>query len=178
MDSLLFYPFAGLAILGALGVVTFRRPTRALLSLILTMFSLAVLFLLLEAYFVAMVHLVVYAGAVLVLFLFVIMLLGIGAREPKIGTLFSAGGGPASGGKKAYLWVSLFVPLAFLGFLLYLAAGLNGRPLDPAEGSPAAFGRLVFTRYLLPFELVSFLLLIGVFAAVALASPQSDKGTD
>lgn len=168
MQDFLFYPFAGLAILGALGVVTFRRPTRALLSLILTMFSLAVLFFLLQAYFVAMVHLVVYAGAVLVLFLFVIMLLGIGARELK----------PSEQFRKAYLWVSLFVPLAFLGFLLYLATGLSGQPLEPAEGSPAAFGKLVFTQYLLPFELVSFLLLIGVFAAVALASPQSDRGTD
>lgn len=161
MENLIFYPFAGLAVLGALGVVTLRRPTRALLSLILTMFSLAVLFLLLQAYFVAMVHLVVYAGAVLVLFLFVIMLLGIGAKEPKARASF----------RKGYLAFSLFVPLAFLALMGYLAFSLNGKPLEPAEGSPATFGILLFTRYLLPFELVSFLLLVGVFAAVALALP-------
>ena len=165
MQALIFYPFAGLAILGALGVITLRRPTRALLSLILTMFSLAVLFLLLRASFVAMVHLVVYAGAILVLFLFVIMLLGIGAREPRAKEHF----------KKFYLAVSLFVPLAFFSFLFFLATRLNNQPLEPVEGSPAAFGKLLFTRYLLPFELVSFLLLIGVFAAVALASPKPSE---
>ena len=160
MEAWIFYPFAGLAVLGALGVVTFRRPTRALLSLILTMFLLAALFLLLQANFVAMVHLVVYAGAVLVLFLFVIMILGLGAREPKASELF----------RKAYLAAALFAPLAFLGILLFLVPSLNHAPLNPAEGSPESFGGLLFTRYLLPFELVSFLLLIGVFAAVALAA--------
>ena len=160
MEAFVFYPFAGLAVLGALGVVTFRRPTRALLSLMLTMFSLAALFLLLQATFVAMVYLVVYAGAVLVLFLFVIMLLGLGTKELKIGEAF----------RKAYLAVALFVPVAFLGLLLFLASTLAGTSLNPTEGSPESFGTLLFTRYLLPFELVSFLLLIGVFAAVALAA--------
>ena len=160
MEAFLFYPFALLAILGALGVITLRQPTRALLSLILTMFSLAVLFFLLQAPFVAMVHVVVYAGAVLVLFLFVIMLLGIGAREPKLGENL----------KKGFLGLAFFVPTAFLGFLLYLASTLSREPLQSVPGSPESFGKLLFTRYLLPFELVSFLLLIGVFAAVALAS--------
>ncbi len=160
MQAFIFYPFATLAVLGALGVISLRKPTRALLSLILTMFSLAVLFLLLQAPFVAMVHLVVYAGAVLVLFLFVIMLLGIGARETRVGENF----------KKGYLAVSFFVPVAFSALLISLALTSGGGTLQPTEGSPDAFGRLLFTRYLLPFELVSFLLLIGVFAAVALAS--------
>jgi len=165
MEEVLFYPFASLAVLGALGVITLRKPTRALLSLILTMFSLAVLFLLLQAPFVAMVHLIVYAGAVLVLFLFVIMLLGMGARELRAREYFH----------KGFLALSFFVPAAFLAFLLFLASTLDGRPLQPPEGSPEAFGRLLFTRYLLPFELVSFLLLIGVFAAVALASAKSQE---
>lgn len=164
MEPLLFYPFAGLAILGALGVIALRKPTRALLSLIVTMFSLAVLFFLLKAPFVAMVHLIVYAGAVLVLFLFVIMLLGMGAKEAGLG----------EGMKRVPLFISLFVPAAFFGFLLYLALRFKGAALQPAEGSPEAFGRLLFTRYLLPFELVSFLLLIGVFAAVALASSKPE----
>ena len=160
MEALLFYPFAGLAVLGALGVVTLRKPTRALLSLMLTMFALAVLFLQLHAYFVAMVHLVVYAGAVLVLFLFVIMLLGIGAKEPALGERF----------RKSFLCLSFFVPVSFLAFLLLLVRSLESRPLIPAEGAPETFGILLFTRYFLPFELVSFLLLIGVFAAVSLVA--------
>lgn len=165
MEAFVFYPFAFLAVLGALGVVCLRKPVRALLSLILTMFSLAVLFLLLEAPFVAMVHIVVYAGAVLVLFLFVIMLLGMGAQESGLG----------ENTKKGFLGLAFFVPSAFLLHLLYLASTLSREPLEPVPGSPASFGRLLFTHYLLPFELVSFLLLIGVFAAVALASSSSQE---
>lgn len=165
MVALLFYPFAALAVLGALGVVFLRKPTRALLSLIVTMFSLAALFLQLHAYFVAMVHLIVYAGAVLVLFLFVIMLLGIGEKEPR----------SFESSRKIFLGVAGGVSLAFLALLISLAATLGKTPLAPAEGAPENFGILLFTRYLLPFELVSFLLLIGVFAAVALVS--SPKGT-
>ena len=159
MEAFLFYPFAGLAVLGALGVVLLQRPTRALLSLILTMFSLAVLFLQLQATFVAMVHLVVYAGAVLVLFLFVIILLGMGAREPRI----------FAEPRKIFLGLSFFVPTAFLAFLLFLTSSLNPTTPRPVEGAPDTLGRLIFTQYLLPFELVSFLLLVGVFAAVSLA---------
>jgi NADH-quinone oxidoreductase subunit J len=160
MESLVFYPFAALAVVSALGVVTLRNPTRALLSLIVTMFSLAVLFLLLKAYFIAMVHLIVYAGAVLVLFLFVIMLLGIKAKEANV----------FEETRKGFLALACFVPTAFLGLLLFLAATLERKPLSPAEGAPENLGTFLFTRYLLPFELVSFLLLIGVFAAVALAA--------
>lgn len=165
MRTLLFYPFALSAILGALGVVTVKKPTRALLSLMVMMFSLAGLFILLRAYFVAMVHLIVYAGAVLVLFLFVIMLLGIGAREQKLLESFRMG----------FLRLALFVPAAFLGVLLVVASRMSARPLHPVEGSPESFGLLLFTRYLLPFELVSFLLLIGVFAAVALARAKTEN---
>lgn len=167
MEAFIFYPFSLLAVLGALGVITLRKPTRALLSLIVTMFSLAALFLLLGAYFVAMVHLIVYAGAVLVLFLFVIMLLGMGAKEA----------GLREFPRKGFIALAFFVPTAFLIFLLSLTLSLDSKPLAPADGAPEALGSLLFTRYLLPFELVSFLLLIGVFATVALASPQSRKKT-
>lgn len=159
MEAFLFYPFALLAILGALGVVTLRKPTRALLSLMLTLFSLAGIFFLLGAPFLAMVHLVVYGGAVLVLFLFVIMLLGLGAREPRGDKNL----------KKGFLGLAFFVPGAFLVSLIGLAFTLPREALRPLAGSPESFGRFLFTRYLLPFELVSFLLLIGVFAAVVLA---------
>ena len=162
--SPVFCVFSGLAVLGALGTVLLRRPTRALLSLMVTMFSLAVLFLELQAAFIAMVHLIVYAGAVLVLFLFVIMLLGIGARESSLWRH----------SHKIILGLSFFVPAAFLVFLVRLAGTLDRIPLTPAPGSAETLGTLLFNRYLLPFELVSFLLLIGVFAAVALAAPQPE----
>ena len=164
MHAFLFYPFALVAILGALGVITLSKPTHALLCLIVTMFALAVLFILLQAYFVAMVHLIVYAGAVLVLFLFVIMLLGIGAHEPKPWEYF----------QKGFVAVAVFVPAALMGLMSWLFARLK-TPSQAVAGSPETFGTLLFTRYLLPFELVSFLLLIGVFAAVVLVSPPKEK---
>lgn len=164
MEALLFYPFAGLAVLGALGVVFLTRPTRALLSLILTMFALAVLFLQLRAPFVAMAHLVVYAGAVLVLFLFVIMLLGTGARE----------GGVLENARLPFLGLSFFVPSAFVALVLFLALQLQKNPLAGVEGSPAAFARLLFSKYLLPFELITFLILVGVFAAVSLVGKRKE----
>lgn len=164
-ESFTFYIFAALTLLGALGVILLRKPAYALLSLIGTMFSLAVLYLLLKAPFVAMVHLIVYAGAVLVLFLFVIMLLGLGAVELKMTERF----------KKGFLAVSFFVPLAFFSFLIYLASTLGTAPLRPTEGNPAVFGKILFTQYALPFELVSFLLLIGVFAAVTIAARKKEE---
>ena len=163
MEAFVFYPFAGLAILGALGVVFLQKPTRALLSLILTMFALAVLFLELRAPFVAMVHLIVYAGAVLVLFLFVIMLLGIGAKEA----------GVLENSKIPFLGLAFFVPSAFAAVLLSLALRLRGSPLHGVEGSPENFGKVLFTRYFLAFELVTFLILVGVFAAVSLMETES-----
>jgi NADH-quinone oxidoreductase subunit J len=158
MPSLIFYPFACLAVVGALGVVFLKRPTRAVLSLIVTMFALAVLFFQLRAPFVAMVHLVVYAGAVLVLFLFVIMLLGIGAREPN----------PIQDTRLPFLGLAFFVPSAFAAILLFLGLQLAGNPLLGKEGTIERFGKVLFSHYFVPFELVTFLILIGVFATISL----------
>src|SRR5690349_3085591 len=103
MPQVFFYFFSGVTVLSALAVILLNSPTRALLSLIVTMFSLSVLYLLLGAPFVAMVHLIVYAGAVLVLFLFVIMLQGIGAEEISLKNRFHAG----------YLFISFFTAITF-----------------------------------------------------------------
>ncbi len=159
MESVLFYVFSGAAILSALGVVILSKPTRALLCLILTMFALTGLFLLLGAYFVAMIHLIVYAGAVLVLFLFVIMLQGVGAKDISLTKRFHG----------LYLFAAAISGGAFLTMLLVLIS----RTLLPSPagvtGSIEMIGESLFKNFLLPFELVSILLLLGVFAAVALA---------
>ena len=159
MESLLFYFFSALSLISAFLVVTLAQPTRALLSLIVTMFSLAGLFLLLGAYFVAMVHLIVYAGAVLVLFLFVIMLQGTGARDLPLDQRFH----------KGYLLLATFVGLTFLGTTAFLLRGFSFPHPLKVQGTVEAFGGELFTRFLLPFELTSLLLLLGVFAALALA---------
>lgn len=159
MRLFLFYLFSGTALLSAIAVITVSKPTRALLSLIVTMSSLSVLYLLLEASFVAMANLIVYAGAVLVLFLFVIMLQGIGAREVPLGKRFKPG----------YLLSAGLAASAFL-ILTVSVLGTSRFPKSQHVSEPVArFGEVLFRNYLLPFELTSLLLLLGVFAAVSLA---------
>ena len=163
MTAFLFYLFGGLALLSASAVILLPKPTRALLCLVVTMFALAVIYLLLGAYFVAMVHIIVYAGAVLVLFLFVIMLQGTGAKELPLFDRFN----------KSQILLSGLVAAAFLGLLLYFLHGLNLAPASSGfSGQTENFGMELFRNYVLPFELTSLLLLIGVFAAVGLAKKE------
>ena len=134
-------------------------PTRALLSLIVTMFSLTVLFILLGAYMIAMIHLIVYAGAVLVLFLFVIMLQGVGAKDVPFKTRFSP----------PHLSLTLMAGSAF-GVVLLMVVGRSNLGVPKGiTGSAELIGKTLFQDYLLPFELTSLILLLGIFAAVAVA---------
>lgn len=169
MESFLFYFFSAAALLSASFVIFLPKPTRALLSLIVTMFSLSILYLLLGAPFVAMVNLIVYAGAVLVLFLFVIMLQGIGATDIPLSQRFLKGYYPL-----VCVSMASFIFVVFLclkGHVLWTPLGI--------EGTVEKIGRALFRDYLLPFELTSLLLLIGVFAAIALAKkPASPAGGD
>ncbi len=158
MLPVIFYSFSGIAILSALSVIFSSKPTRALLSLIVTMFCLSVLYLLLGAPFVAMAHLIVYAGAVLVLFLFVIMLQGIGATSTPFWTRFH----------KGHLFAALLTAILLLAGLLALLKKIAPLQSTLVDGSIEAVGRLLFHQYLIPFELTSFLLLLGVLAAVSL----------
>lgn len=158
-QTIIFYLFSALAVISALGVILQTRPTRSLLCLIVTMACLAVLFILLGAYFVAMVHLIVYAGAVLVLFLFVIMLQGVGAKSLPLRERF----------KGSYLFAAVFTGFLFLWFLLSLVCRSVFNPSTGINGSVENIGMALFQNYLLPFELASILLLLGIFAAVSLA---------
>jgi NADH-quinone oxidoreductase subunit J len=162
MESLLFYGFSAAAVLGAVLVITLPKPAHALLALVGVMFALAVLFLLLEAPFVAMAHLIVYAGAILVLFLFVIMLEGAGAKDTPLGQRF----------RKSYLTLATFVAAAFLVTMLFLMIKVALPSPQGVQGTVEAFGRTLFKHYWLPFELTSLLLLLGVFAAIALAKKE------
>ena len=168
MQQILFYFFAALAVISAFWVILLPKPTRALLSLIVTMFSLSVLYILLGAPFIAMAHLIVYAGAVLVLFLFVIMLQGIGAKDIPIAERFSS----------TYFLLVFFTTAAFVGFIGYLSKFM----IFPNEASTAGFSGQVelvaatlFRDYIGPFELTSLLLLVGVFAAVSLAKKEDPQ---
>ena len=155
-----FYLFSALAVAGALGVVLARHPIYAVLSLVLTLFSLAGLFALLNAFFLAAIQILLYAGAILVLFLFVVMLLDMAPERRMIGRggfLLLAGLG--FGG----LFLSELVRVA-------LQPSAQARPAGSAAiGTTAAIGKLLFTTYSLPFEVASLLLLAGIVGAVVLA---------
>jgi NADH-quinone oxidoreductase subunit J len=162
MIPLLFYSFALLAVVSAFFVIFASRPAIALLALIVTMFALSGLYLLLGAPFVAMINLIVYAGAVLVLFLFVIMMQGVGAREIPISGRF----------RKLYLVLTCFTGTAFFSVILTLLCALKLKLSLGIEGTAEAIGRALFTHYHLPFELTSLLLILGILAAVALAQKE------
>ena len=160
MAVAVFLVFAALAIAGGIGVISFHQPIRSVLSLVLVMLSLSVLFLLLSAQFVFVVQIIVYAGAVMVLFLFVIALLG-PARELGRGRLrFQAG---LSG---------IFV-VALVGLMYALLQGVQFRQPEKADlsifGSVQWIAAYLFTNYLYPFELTSILLLVAAIGAIYLS---------
>jgi NADH-quinone oxidoreductase subunit J len=165
MAEVLFF-LAGLgAVAGAVGVVVVRNPFYSVLALVSHLLSLAMLFLLLRAEFVAAAQVVVYAGAVMVLYVFVVAY--VGAAEP------AHLRAPVSAGQRS-------VALLFAGalaielFIAVLGSGLKGIDTEGAPyrvgfGTPAQIGQLLLTRFLLPFEVASFLLLIAAVGAVVLA---------
>ncbi|MFQ5817568.1 MAG: NADH-quinone oxidoreductase subunit J [Terriglobia bacterium] len=159
----LFFVFAGLAVLGALNLIRQRHPIHSALSLILVMGSLAVLYLLLGAEFIAAVQVIVYAGAIMVLFVFVIMLLNIGEEERTSWSRVA---------KYVGLPVSVLL-LAEVGYLLYRAVPTS-RTVDPNRfvGTVHAVGQRLFTEFLLPFEVTSILILVALMGAIVLAKKE------
>jgi NADH-quinone oxidoreductase subunit J len=164
MAEVLFF-IAGIgAIAGAIGVVRVSNPFYSVLALVFHLLSLAALFLLLRAQFVAAAQVVVYAGAVMVLYVFVVAYVG-GEQMP-----MRPAGGPVLNIGAIVFATALFVELviAFLGSSLKLIDS-DGAQYDPAFGTPGQIGELLLTKFLLPFEIASFLLLIAAVGAVVLA---------
>jgi NADH-quinone oxidoreductase subunit J len=164
MAEVLFF-IAGIgAIAGAIGVVRVANPFYSVLALVFHLLSLAALFLLLRAQFVAAAQVVVYAGAVMVLYVFVVAYVG-GQQMP-----MRPAGGPVLNVGAIVFSIALFIELviAFLGSSLQ-AIDTDGAQYDPAFGTPGQIGELLLTKFLLPFEVASFLLLIAAVGAVVLA---------
>jgi NADH:ubiquinone oxidoreductase subunit 6 (subunit J) len=167
MSAVLFF-IAGLgAIAGAIAVVTMRNPFYSVLGLVGHLLSLAALFLLLRAEFVAAAQVIVYAGAVMVLYVFVVSYVGL-QDEPWRG-------GRASGGATLKVGATLFCGALLVELCIaVLGSGLQaidskGAGYVPGFGSPAQIGDLLLTKFLFPFEAASFLLLIAAVGAVVLA---------
>jgi NADH-quinone oxidoreductase subunit J len=165
MAEVLFFIAAIGAIAGAIGVVSLRNPFYSVLALVFHLLSLAALFLLLQAQFVAAAQVVVYAGAVMVLYVFVVAY--VGAAES------AHSKAPIGGGQRALALLfalALFVELS----ITVLASGLQAIDSDGAAiasgfGTPAQIGQLLLTKFLLAFEVASFLLLIAAVGGVVLA---------
>ena len=161
MSAVLFFIAAIIALIGAIGVVTLRNPLYAVLALVCHLVALAALFMLLRAEFVAAAQVVVYAGAVMVLYVFVVAYVGggdeiaAGSSLRILGPLFAVA-----------LAVELFI--AMLGTALSGIKG-KGAPYRVGFGTPAHIGKLFLTDYLFPFEVASLLLLVAAVGAIVLA---------
>jgi NADH-quinone oxidoreductase subunit J len=164
MSAVLFF-IGGIGVLGgAIGVIALENPFYSVLSLVVHLVSLAVLFLLLRAQFVAAAQVVVYAGAVMVLYVFVVSY--VGGQDQVLGR-------PVGGLAKTAAWLFVAALAAEL-LVAVLGTGLSGvhakgAPYAAGFGSPAQIGRLLLTKFLAPFEIASFLLLIAAVGAVVLA---------
>ena len=160
--DILFYVLAALTLIfGALVVANpfSRNPVTSAMFLVLTIISMAGLFVLLNAFFLAAVQVLVYAGAVMVLFLFVIMLLDLKEEERRKVKKLGLGAGLISVGAI----VAIFVRSLF-------ATKPGGNlPAPTAVGDTATLGKMLFTNYLLPFEIVSILLLVAMVGVILLS---------
>jgi NADH-quinone oxidoreductase subunit J len=163
--QILFYAFALVLLVSALGVIGLKNPVHSALCLVVTFFSAAAIWLLLEAEFLAIVLVLVYVGAVMVLFLFVVMMLDIDIEALRSGFTRH--------------FVLGLVTAAVVGveiILLVVAKGLGGgldikggfAPLDAAASNTTELGTALYTRYLYPFELAAVLLLVAIIAAIVL----------
>ena len=174
IELLLFAIPATLLILGALIVVFAKNPVHNAMGLVLTLTSLAILYITLNATFVAMVQMLVYAGAVMTLFLFVIMMIGVDKPEQTKEQIK---------GQKLLISGTLILLIATVTFV-GLQNGLNWNLLFPQtensfEGTPSLLASALFTSWVFPFEVISILLIVATTAALALAyefKKSSDNG--
>jgi NADH-quinone oxidoreductase subunit J len=166
MESLIFYLLSAITLLSAICVVFLRRPMHNVLFMIIAMIGLAGLFILLHAEFIGMVQLVVYAGAVMVLFLFVIMLLNLDQIRLPIDP------------REARTWIGVGTALVLMVVLFPILRSVvpSSAPAPEAGqtvSNTQAIARELFTTYLLPFEIASVLLLAAIIGTVLLARKRS-----
>jgi NADH-quinone oxidoreductase subunit J len=172
IELIVFIAASAMVLVGAVGVVTRNHPVHAALSLILTLFGVAVHFVALEANFLAAVQVIVYAGAIVVLFLFVIMLLGVDSAEDLRTE-------PITAQRPLAAIVGVGI-LALVGTAIIVSRSLftQRAELPPAEDNIQSLARSLFSDYVFAFELTSVLLLIAVVGTVLLARrlPNKESG--
>ncbi len=163
MSAFLFYLFATLLLGASLFVVLSRNPIYSVVTLVFGFANLAAIYFLLEAYFIGALQILVYAGAIMVLFLFVVMLLNVQADESRPGLIHLE---RWWFGVMAVVFIGLFLLLVNRGGQAFLAP----EDIEPTQiGSVSQVGEALYTRYLLPFEIASLLLTVALVGAVFLA---------
>ena len=162
----LFLAFGAVCVAGAVNLLVQRHPINSALSLIAVMAALAGEYLLLGAEFVAAVQVIVYAGAIMVLFVFVIMLLNAGVEEQ------------SKGSRVAFLFgiPGMLLGSLLLAWVLLKHSGTEAVAAGALPGDPKTIGELLFHQFLLPFEITSILILIAIMGAVVLASKPTVPG--
>lgn len=157
MEQILFFVIASVAVLSAVYFVFAKSPLYAILSLIITFFSIAGMYILLNAQFLGIVQIIVYAGAIMVLFLYILMMLNLNK-------------GDESRKQNLMKFIGVFSAGLLLIGILGAFKGLNGKTfgtdVDVTVGLTKNLGRLLFNEYVLPFELASILILAGIVSAV------------
>jgi NADH-quinone oxidoreductase subunit J len=161
LHLILFFVFGAVCVAGAVNLLAQTHPINSALSLVVVMGSLSVEYLLLGAEFVAAVQVIVYAGAIMVLFVFVIMLLNAGEEErtkgSQVALLFGIPG--------------MLAGSLLISWVLVERSGVHAVEAGALPGPPRIIGWLLFHDFLLPFEVTSILVLIAIMGAVVLASP-------
>ena|SRR5579862_5652565 len=170
LEVVIFWIATVLAVLGGVGVIASHKPVYSAISLILTLGNLAILYLTLNAQFIAAAQVLIYAGAVMVLFLFVITLLGVREYE-----LFSDTHHMQRAGA---LLMCLLLLAGVIYFVSRSGTGMTGAMghyshLVAQKGNVQAFGHELFNTYLLPFEITPFLLVVAMVGAVALGKTRT-----
>ena len=170
MELLIFYPLAGLCVVLALGVVINNSPVNSAISLIGMMLGLAGIFVLQQAHFIAILQIIIYAGAIMVLFMFVIMLRNLKGR----------GEDESWRSRDKDLLLTVLSSLLAAGVLYKIikitnAGDFNSPALPPDSfGTVREVGTILFTKFILPFEMASILLLVAMIGAVVLAKSKVD----
>jgi NADH-quinone oxidoreductase subunit J len=159
MERVFFLIFAGVAIGAAVNLLIRRSPLDNALSLIVVLGALTGLYVMLGAYFIAVIQVVVYAGAIMVLFLFVIMLLNVRVEETRMDR------------RPYFKWLAIPFGAVLIGQILYIVRAFHANPTPSGSevGVTESIGQKLFTTYLLPFEVTSVLILIALIGAVILA---------
>jgi len=160
MELILFYIFGGLAVATAIGVVAFKNPISSAFSLVISFFAVSALYAMLSAHFLSVIQVLVYAGAIMVLFVFVIMLLNLQGAELE-----------ERGFSVPFKFLVGLVLAGILGLLVWAFKPLPKAMPKLADnfGTVKAVGRVLFTQYWFPFEYLSILLLVAIIGGIVLA---------